>query len=219
MTINTLVKEKSVSFKAMDASEFTSRYSNDNRIKYDQIRDSKLSYEDMLPFLEKLPERERDLLNLYHKERKNQKDIAKMFGVTQGAVSSRLNRAKSRLRFLREMPKIELSDIDRNLSAHFNIIEIEIIKCMMVTTCQSKTASLINERFGLKEDKKRMTQVKVRHRFEKCITYLGEIRKKNPSMTRYYNLLGYIKDNLYMLHEVRLPHFDRGAFCVFSMNM
>jgi predicted transcriptional regulator len=201
----------------MDAFEFASRYSNDNRIRYEEIHDAQVSYDDMLPFIDQLPERERDLLNLYYKEEKNQKDIARMFGVTQGAVSSRLSRAKSRLKFLRGMPKIDLEDIERSLSPHFQVMEIEIIKCMMKTTCQSKTATLINELFGLKEEKKRMTQVKVRHRFEKCIALLGDMKKKNPHLAKYHNLLGYIKGNLYMLHEVKLPHFDRGNFAVFSM--
>jgi predicted transcriptional regulator len=154
---------------------------------------------------------------LYYKEEKNQKDIAKMFGVTQGAVSSRLSRAKARLRFLRGLPKINEADVEKNLSPHFEPMEIEIIQCMLKTTCQSKTADLINEHHGFREEKKRMTQVKVRHRFEKCLTHLGEMKKKNPNMSKYYNLLEYIKGNLYMLHEVVLPHFDRGSRAVFSM--
>jgi len=101
-----------------------------------------------------------------------------MFGVTQGAVSSRLNRARSRLRFLREMPKVHETEFDSHLSKHFDPIEVEIMKCMIRTTCQSRTAMIINEKFGLTEDKKRMTQVKVRHRFEKCITQLSEMKKK-----------------------------------------
>ena len=76
----------SPSTKSMDAFEFNSRYSNDNRIKYDEIHDVGISYNDMLPFIDRLPEREKDLLNLYYRDEKNQKDIAKMFGVTQGAV-------------------------------------------------------------------------------------------------------------------------------------
>ena len=207
----------SPSTRAMDAFEFASRYSNDNRIRYDEIHDPGLSYEDMLPFIDQLPERERDLLNLYYREEKNQKDIAKMFGVTQGAVSSRLSRAKSRLRFLRGMPKVEFEDIDRTLAPHFERMEIEIIKCMMLTTCQSKTALMINERFGLREEKKRMTQVKIRHRFEKCINQLTDMKKKDPRLAKFHALLDYIKGNLYMLHEVKLPHFDRGRYAVFSM--
>ena len=202
--------------RAMDAFEFASRYSNDHKIRYEDIREPGVSYDDMLPFIDKLPERERDLLNLYYKEEKNQKDIAKMFGVTQGAVSSRLSRAKSRLRFLRDMPKIGDQDIEDSLSPHFEPMEIEIIKCMVKTTCQSRTATMINDRFGLREDK-RMTQVKVRHRFEKCLTQLASLKKKHPGMVKYHNLLDYIKGNLYMLHEVKLPHFDRGDHVVFSM--
>ena len=149
---------------------------------------------------------------------KNQKDIAKMFGVTQGAISSRISRAKKRLEFLRDLPKLGDSELDDMLGSHFETIEIDIIKYMIMTTCQSKTAEIINEKFGLKDTKKRMTQVKVRHRFEKCLQILSDLRKNKPEMAKYYNLLDFIKKNLYKLHEVKLPHFDRGQYAVFSLN-
>jgi len=199
----------------MDYNEMDARFSNESAIKYNDILDSDITYDEIRPFLCRLPEREIDLIELYYKQRKNQKDIAKMFGVTQGAISSRLTRAKKRLIFLRDLPKISDQDIDITLKPLFDKIDIEIIKYMIKTTCQSKTAQIINTENNLKDDKARMTQVKVRHRFEKC--YLRLEKDPNPEFKKYYKLLKYIKENLYMLHEVKLPHFDRGRYAVFSM--
>jgi len=207
--------------KAMDHFELDSRFSNEQGLsqKYQDMQVSNVSYEEMQPFLSRLPEREIDLIELYYKHGKNQKDIARIFGVTQGAISSRLSRARTRLRFLSALPKISEDEIDDALRSFFNEMELEIIKYMMKTTCQSKTAQLINQKFGLVDEKKRMTQVKVRHRFEKCIALLKEEMKKNPGLKKFYDLLVFIKENLYMLHEVLLPHFDRGRYVLFSMNV
>lgn len=206
-------------FRRMDCSEMDARFSNENAIKYGELKSPLITYEDIRPFLFRLPEREIDLIELYYNERKNQKDIAKIFGVTQGAISSRLTRAKKRLRFLKDLPKITNKEIDEELGVYFDRLELEIIKFMMLTTCQSKTAQLINKKFGLVDSKRKMTQVKVRHRFEKCLIRLKEEKKENPKMNRYYKLLGYIKKNLYKLHEVKLPHFDRGEFALFSISV
>jgi predicted transcriptional regulator len=203
----------------MDCTEIDTRFSNENGIKYSELKSSIITYEEIRPFLFRLPAREIDLIELYYNERKNQKDIAKIFGVTQGAISSRLTRAKKRLKFLRDLPKISNKEIDDSLSIYFDQLELEIIKYMMLTTCQSKTAQLINKKFGFVDGKRKMTQVKVRHRFEKCMFRLKEEMKKKPELRRYYKLLDYIKENLYKLHEVKLPHFDRGEFALFSISV
>lgn len=205
--------------KPMDYTELNARFSNENAIRYNDFFDSSVSFEEIRPFLNRLPPREYDLVELYYVERKNQKDIAKMFGVTQGAVSSRLSRAKKRLVFLRNLPKISNAEIDERLGGLFDEMELEIIKFMMETTCQSKTAQLINVKFQINDEKKKMTQVKVRHRFEKCLIRLNEEKKTEPDLRKYYDLLKFIKANLYLLHEVHLPHFDRGACAVFSMSV
>lgn len=209
------MKKNSV-FKRMDYTEMDARFSNAHAIKYEEFLSSSITYDEIRPFLDKLPPREIDLIELYYNEGKNQKDIAKIFGVTQGAISSRLSRAKERLRFLRELPKISEEDVIKTLSHYFDSLNIEIIIYMMRTTCQSKTAQIINEKYNLK-DKKKMTQVKIRHRFEKCLTLLEFMKEKNKNLENYYKLLNCIKNNLYLLHEVKLPHFDRGNCAVFSM--
>jgi len=205
--------------RRIDSVKFEGMYSEKDAIKYGELRIGNMSFEDIEPFLHKLPPREIDLVTLYRKYGKNQKDIAKMFSVTQGAISSRLRRAADRLQFLRDLPKITDQEIESQLSKVFeDPIEIEIIKCMKDTTCQSRTAVLINEKFKLVADKERMTQVKVRHRFEKCLAQLAILKETDQKYTRFYNLMSFIKKNLYALHEVKLPHFDRGHYCVFSLK-
>lgn len=203
--------------KPMDFMEMDSRFSNESAIRYGEFLNETVGFEDIRPLLNRLPAREYDLVELYCVYRKNQKDIAKMFGVTQGAISSRLARAKKRLIFLRNLPKITEEEIDQDLSKLFEETELEIIKFMMQTTCQSKTAQLLNEKFNYADEKKKMTQVKVRHRFEKCLNKLDEESKSHLEFKKYFHLLKYIKKNLYLLHEVLLPHFSRGNAAVFSM--
>ena len=210
-------------FRRIDSNKFDNMYSQEkDAIKYQDMKLSTISFEEIEPFLNKLPPREIDLLTLYRKFGKNQKDIARMFSVTQGAVSSRLKRALDRLKFLRDLPKISDEDIENSLGQGkdpiFSGLEIEIIKCMKETTCQSRTAEIINKKFGYVTEKDRMTQVKIRHRFEKCLSKLAVLQVTYPKYAKYYQLLLLIKGNLYKLHEVKLPHFDRGSHALFSLN-
>lgn len=209
---------KTSRLRATDSHKFENMYSNKDGIRYSDIKISDIPFEEIEPYLSQLPPREIDLLTLHKKYGKNQKDIAKMFSVTQGAVSSRLKRAISRLQFIRDMPKVSDEDIERVLSPVFEELEIEIIKFMKRTTCQSRTADLINQKFKLVDEKSRMTQVKVRHRFIKAKNMLKKLHEKNTDYARIYNLMEVIDKNLYKLHEVILPHFDRGRYAVFSLK-
>ena len=188
-------------------SEIENRFSDERNFFYDQEENS-LSYNDFVPFLDKLPSKERDLIRLYYYADKKQKEIAEIFSVTQGAISHRLSRAGKRLRFLRDMPKLN-DKIEKVLNPHFTEFEIELINTMIETTCQSKTAELLNIKYKLSGDNK-MTQVKIRHKFDRFIERLKKFKKGETDLAICFKLLVYIRDNLYMMHEVVLPHFDRG---------
>jgi len=191
----------------MDPLEIESRFSDERNFFFDQESNS-LCFEDFLPFLDRLPSKERDLIRLYYYMDKKQKEIAEIFSVTQGAISHRLSRASKRLRFLRDMPKLK-EDIEIILSPFFNTFEIFLIKTMIETTCQSKTAEILNKKFNLKNDS-RMTQVKIRHKFVRFIDRIKKVNKSNEELDTCLELLEYIRSNLYMMHEVVLPHFNRG---------
>lgn len=196
-----------ISYKNMDPLEIENRFSDERNFFFDQ-EDSNLSYSDFVPFLDRLPSKERDLIKLYYYMDKKQKEIAEIFSVTQGAISHRLSRASKRLRFLRDMPKLN-DDLNIILKPYFEVFEIDLINIMIETTCQSKTAELLNLKYHLDGDNK-MTQVKIRHKFERFIDRLKKIKKNDADLSTSLKLLTYIRDNLYMMHEVVLPHFDRG---------
>lgn len=197
-----------IMYKSMDPLEIENRFSDEKNFFFEQ-EDNNLRYEDFEPFLDKLPSKERDLIRLYYYQDKKQKEIAEIFSVTQGAISHRLSRAGKRLRFLRDMPKLEVN-IDLVLKPYFEPFEIDLINTMISTTCQSKTAEILNEKYNLIGDEK-MTQVKIRHKFERFIERLKKNKRKDENLAICFKLLKYIQKNLYMMHEVVLPHFDKGS--------
>jgi len=191
----------------MDPLEIQNRFSSEE-YSFFSLKESNFKLEDFEPFLKKLPVREVDLINMYYRKQKKQKEIAEFFGVTQGAISHRLSRARKRLSFLRDMPKIT-GDIKKDLSPHFSVFEIDLIVLMVDTTCQSRTSDLLNVKYNFSE-KEKMTQVKVRHKFDRFIDRMKKLKRKNPELDLYFKLTRYVKKNLYMLHEVILPHFNKG---------
>lgn len=195
-------------YKSMDPLEIENRFSDEKNFFYEQ-EDNSLRYEDFEPFLDKLPSKERDLIRLYYYMDKKQKEIAEIFSVTQGAISHRLSRASKRLRFLRDMPKLDV-DINIVLKPYFDPFEIDLINTMISTTCQSRTAEILNEKYNLTGDDK-MTQVKIRHKFERFIERLKKLKRKDENIAICFKLLRYVQKNLYMMHEVILPHFDKGS--------
>src|SRR5271166_4800216 len=58
------------------------------------------------PLLNRIPQREADLIFLYYIQKKRQADIAEIFGVTQAAISYRLDRGLQRIKFLLSIPNI-----------------------------------------------------------------------------------------------------------------
>lgn len=160
-------------------------------------------------YILRLPEFERILIDCFLNHM-GQKEIAATLGCTQGAVSSRLRRAVRRISFLKRLDKFDVSDIDRVLKpAYEGPEDSEIIRGMIETTSQSQTARLVNAKLKLTGLKK-MTQVKVRHRYMKCLDKVKKLKETDPEKyEQYYILLEFIKNNLYTLSEVKLPQFSR----------
>lgn len=176
-----------------------------------------MSLDDIKPFLGRLPAKEQDLVDLFYFKKKRQKDIARMFNITQGAVSHRLSRARKRLRFLKDMPKVDDNTLMARLKMQFTPMDVDIVYHMTKTTCQSLVAKIINRKYGL-EDKASLTQVKVRHKFFKAIDRLKELGESDPVYGRIYDLTNHIRHGSYLLHEVKLPHFDKGTKSVFCVG-
>lgn len=193
--------------RIMDPLEIQNRFSSE-KYQFSASSERQFKLEDYEEFIRRLPQREQDLIDMYCRQRKKQKEIAAFFEVTQGAISHRITRAIQRLKYLRDMPKLT-QDLRELLAPYFSPFDIDVIETMVETTCQSKTASLLNKRHRLRGDKQ-MTQVKVRHRFERSRMKLAQLSLNHPELVVVHKLTEYVSKNLYMMHEVILPHFNRG---------
>lgn len=80
------------------------------------------------PLLDRIPEREADLIFLYFIQRKRQLDIATIFGITQAAVSYRLERGLQRIRFLLSIPQVTEEDLRTDLP-HVFPMELPCPRC------------------------------------------------------------------------------------------
>lgn len=115
--------------------------------------------------MDRLPDREADLIRLYFFLSKRQTDIAEIFGITQAAVSYRLKRALDRIRFLIEMPDVSREEIFAHLSPYFPAaIDAQIFVEMFGSTCQSEVAAILG-----------ISQGRVRHRFIANLALLGQV--------------------------------------------
>lgn len=200
--------------RSIDPIEVQSRFAAVEPLAFEEYEEDRLDLDDLEPFLQKLPAREIDLIEMYYRLRKKQKEIAEFFSVSQGAISHRLSRAKKRLKFLRDKPKVD-GNIYEDLKDHFSYRDIEIMDLMEKTTCQSETAKIINEKYGL-SGKDMMTQVKCRHRHLRAIAKLEKEGESNPKLKEYYTLCAFINEHLYLSHEVILPHFFRGTHVFYT---
>lgn len=155
------------------------------------------------PLLDRIPDREADLIQLYYIQKKRQADIAEIFGVTQAAISYRLDRGIQRIRFLVSIPKVTEEEMRRDLpGVPFKPIDIDILIGMWKTTCQSEVAL----RLGL-------TQGRVRHRFFGAVKQLEKKAKEDTRFEPYHRVFSTIANKHFnILKEIRLPQWaNRGG--------
>jgi DNA-directed RNA polymerase specialized sigma24 family protein len=125
---------------------------------------SPLDYSSIERYLSRIPPREADLTRLYYRDRMKQEQIAKLFRITQAAVSYRLHRGIRRIQFLRTIPELERDGFELELGSKFSDQDREILWRMYETTCQSEIA----KQMGL-------TQGRVRHRFFRGLQRIKEL--------------------------------------------
>jgi DNA-directed RNA polymerase specialized sigma24 family protein len=241
--------------------ELANKYSNENSLGYEldynqglsdelsDLIDEKLAAQEVTEqldftalekYLSRIPDREADLIRLYHKDKMKQEQIAKLFGITQAAVSYRLHRGIKRIQFLRTIPELCREVFEMDLKEKFNDQDREILWRMYETTCQSEIAKQMN-----------LTQGRVRHRFFRALNRIKELiieevkdkqeelkqaKVNNENTTKLENELDVaVKDSKYskywkvyhsiadkkfnILHEVKLPQFvDRGDAQIITMT-
>jgi len=173
------------------------------------------------PLLERIPEREADLIYLYFVHGKRQADIATIFGVTQAAISYRLDRGIKRIKFLLSIPQVAEEEMRRDLARVFPSqvhcpqgckgedcpicrgvgtiqVDVEILVGMWATTCQSEVAKRLC-----------LTQGRVRHRFFKAVDRLTEMASDDETLKPYEQIFSTIRMKRFnILREVKLPQWS-----------
>ena len=191
----------------IDPSELANRFAApepllDDEVEPEETEPSSLfsgaDYETRIaPLLERIPQREADLIYLYYIEKKRQADIAEIFEVTQAAISYRLDRGLQRIKFLLSIPDVTEEDMRADLSDGFQKIDVNILVGMWQTTCQSEVASELG-----------LTQGRVRHRFFKSVDTLKELAEKDEKYAPYSKIFTAISSKKFnILREVKLPQW------------
>lgn len=189
------------------------------------------------PLLDRIPEREADLIYLYFIQRKRQLDIATIFGITQAAVSYRLERGIQRIRFLLSIPQITEEELRADLPEIFPASSpcpkcsgktpeaagyraapdrcpvcdgsgtILIDVAILVGMFRTTCQSEVATTLGL-------TQGRVRHRFFKAVETLQMAAEKDERYQPYHKIFSAISGGkkFNILREVKLPQWaDRGG--------
>lgn len=90
--------------------------------------------------LRRLPRVEADMVRLFYFDRLSQASIAALFDCKQPSVNYRLSRACDRLRYLLALPtRATAGRMVACLGPHMNPRDVELVKTMWVTTCQTET--------------------------------------------------------------------------------
>jgi predicted XRE-type DNA-binding protein len=197
----------------VDPAELANRFAAPDALLDDEIVDepdaemaalfSSDDYETrIMPLLDRIPDREADLIYLYYVCKKRQADIAMIFDVTQAAISYRLDRGIQRIKFLLSIPTVTEEDMREDLALIFEPIDIDILVGMWQTTCQSEVAT-----------KLQLTQGRVRHRFFKAVEVLKGSAGKDARFEPYHRIFSSISSkNFNILRAVQLPQWsNRGV--------
>jgi len=152
----------------LDPQELASRFSTDDTLEPLPRQDEQwkeLHLDKIKAVLDRLPDREEDLIRLYFFLNKRQTDIAEIFNITQAAVSYRLKRALDRIRFLIEIPEVTKDEIyDDLLPVMPTKLDARIFAEMFESTCQSEVADILD-----------ISQGRVRHRFIANLARMGQV--------------------------------------------
>jgi len=181
----------------MDPGDIATKFSEEDGLAFlgsiftDPDEDSLKIIDKIREIMDALPPVEADFIDLYFFRQLKQIDIATIFGVSQPTVCYRLQRAATRIKFLLDMPFVDIVAMRKDIAGFLSDpIDVEILMLMFDTTCQSEVA----KRLGV-------TQGFVRHRFVRSINRM----ELCPPMANYAVLFSLIAENLNVLREVRKP--------------
>lgn len=141
--------------------------------------------------LDCLPPIEADFVDLYFFRHAKQTDIAGIFGVSQPTVCYRLQRAIQRIKYLLEVPQLDVVKLRSDMKGFLkDPMDVDIMVYMYETTCQSATAKKLGVSQGL-----------VRHRFLRTIAAMAKV----DSMHFYSEVFTFVSRKLNLLREVKRP--------------
>lgn len=203
----------------IDPAELANRFSGEENpfedFQLDELTVDAYEFEeDLLPeghearvesLLDRIPEREADLIYLYYILKKRQADIAAIFEVTQAAISYRLDRGLQRIKFLLSIPEVTEEQLREDLPKVLpQKIDVDILVGMWQTTCQSEVATKLG-----------LTQGRVRHRFFKAVKVIEIAAEKDTIFDPYRQIFSTIASKRFnILREVKLPQWSgRGTDC------
>jgi len=178
----------------MDPSDIEKFFSNDQTILEvygnisEEIQEDSIGHlEDIKRVLPRIPPKEADFIELYFFHKIKQAAIAGLFGVSQPTVCYRLQRAKKRIRYLIELPEYDQEDLEKFLHMILkDHTDIEIMKRMLETTCQSEVARSLNASQGF-----------VRHRFYRSLKHIKSYPGERSRL--YQRIFTYMSQNLNVL--------------------
>ena len=181
-----------VGYYTSDPLDIENRFSTEDAFVFPSAtmsEESQQKLERIKGIIDSLPPREADFVELYYFNQLKQTDIAVIFGVSQPTVCYRLQRATARIQFQLSLPVVEKSQLDKDIEGFLaDPLDVNIMKLMYETTCQSEVASKLNVSQGL-----------VRHRFIRSIKRMSE----NSRMSVYAEIFTLISKNLNILREVQ----------------
>jgi predicted DNA-binding protein (UPF0251 family) len=181
-----------VGYYTSDPLDIENRFSTDDAFIFPSAtmsEENQQKLERIKGIIDSLPPREADFVELYYFNQLKQTDIAVIFGVSQPTVCYRLQRATARIQFQLSLPVVERDQLDKDIEGFLaDPLDVNIMKMMYETTCQSEVASKLNVSQGL-----------VRHRFIRSIKRMSE----NSRMAIYAEIFTLISKNLNILREVQ----------------
>jgi DNA-directed RNA polymerase specialized sigma subunit len=152
----------------------------------DQVREFK-------PILSFLNDKDRDILFLIFVSRKKQKDVQKILDRSQPSLCYDIKRIRRRLKFISYLYSV--FDIFLNFlkvkREHFNSFELAVLTLMFYTSSFTQTSKIM-----------RVSQVKVRYTYNKCLIRMKELR-----MWEFYEIFMVIHSNLNIIKRV---YYGRG---------
>lgn len=147
-------------------------------------------------YLHRLPCETKDVITLYYYKRKTEKQIAKILGLDQSAVSQRIKRMKKRIKYLIFYNKVlkQIQDFDE-LKIYFG----ELDRCLFLTMIDNPGITLAQRKLSELYPEYKFTYSLVRYNWLQIKLKLNREVHRNPSLKKYITLYEIIEKHYNVL--------------------